>query len=501
MDNFDLNALVSVLKKTGKQTVEAFRELIADVKGDAPSAEGKLSARERIVSLFDRGTFSETGAFVRRRMSEFDPGKPDELEGVITGWGSVGGRLVYAFSQDLSRTGGAVSEAHAAKICELYRLAVENGAPVVGFFDSNGAFVPEGVRALSGYGKIMRAVSRSSGIVPQIAVVSGYCSGASAVIASMFDVSVIVDDGGVISVTPPFLAEGAGGAEFAADKGTVALRAEDDGKSLLAVRSLLRFIPDNNEAGGAILDSRDDVNRQMDISEYESSGDPRTLIRAAADDGEFLELYSPMGTGIVTGLCSFGGIPVGVVASDRSVADGALSPAAARKAARMISFFDAFNIPVLTVVDSCGLERSTEAEGAPYAAELAKLASAYASAGAPLVTLIVGEAYGTAFTVLGSKAIGADYVMALDTAKIAAMKADAAVAFLYNGDITKDVGREDLEKMWNETTANPVEAASSGDIDCVIAKGEIRQRICSAVFMTSRKSDAWASRRHSTPAL
>ncbi len=501
MDNFDLNALVSVLKKTGKMTIGAFRDFLSQTEKDYSPAEGKLSAKERLTALFDAGTFTETGAFVRRRMSEFDGEKPDEFEGVITGWGSVGGRLVFAFSQDLSRTGGAVSEAHAKKICEIYRLATENGAPVVGFFDSSGAFIPEGVRALAGYGRIMRASSRASGIVPQIAVIPGYCSGASAVIASMFDISFIVDGDGSISVAPPFLTDGAGGAEFSASSGAVCGRVADDGAATKAIRSLLPYLPDNNEAGVPLIDTPDDANRTVDVSSYLSSRDPKELLSAVADDGKFTELYRECAPGIVTALCSFGGVPTGVIATNGAVNEGVLSSDAARKAARVVSFFDGLNIPVLTVVDSAGLEKSAEAENAPYASNLAKLAAAYASASTPLVTLITGEAYGTAFAVLGSKAIGADVVMALETAKIAAMPAPTAVAFLKNGQISAEVSREELEKIWDETVANPVEAASSGEIDEIVAVAEIRQCICSAIYMTANKSGAWNARRHPTPSL
>ncbi len=501
MDKFDIDSFVSALKNTGRLTVDALRGLLKDDGDTAAPAEGKLTARGRLEALFDPGTFSETGAFVRRRPTEFDAEKPDVLEGVITGYGSVGGRLVYAFSQDLSRTSGAVSEAHAKKICDLYRLAVSNGAPVVGFFDSSGALIPEGVKALAGYGSVMRAASRASGVVPQIAVIPGYCSGASAVIASMFDISFIVKDGGSISVNPPFIAEGAGGSDFASSTGAACSVCDDDGAAVLSVRRTLSYLPENNEAGVPLFDTRDEADRQTDLSNYENTRDARDLIRAICDDGALIVLYGAATTEIYTGLCSFGGIPTGVIASDRAVCDGALTAAAARKAARMVSFFDAFGIPVLTVVDSCGLDTSTEAERAPYAAELAKLASAYASAASPLVTLIAGEAYGTAFCVLGSRAIGADAVFALKDAKIAAMRSSAAVAFLQNEKISAEISREELEKLWDDTVANPVEAASSGEIDDVIEKSDVRRKICSAIYMTSRKSDAWASRRHSTPEL
>ncbi|MBR3423277.1 MAG: hypothetical protein IKG80_02175, partial [Clostridia bacterium] len=318
---------------------------------------------------------------------------------------------------------------------------------------------------------------------------------------SMFDISLIVDGDGSISVAPPFLTDGAGGAEFSAASGAVCGRVADDGAAVSAIRSLLPYLPDNNESGGLLIDTRDDANRTVDVSSYLSSRDVKGLLSAIADDGKFIELYAECAPEIVTGLCSFGGVPTGVVASNGSVGGGVLTSDAARKAARVVSFFDGLNIPVFTVVDSSGLEKSADAEGAPYASNLAKLASAYASASSPLVTLITGEAYGTAFAVLGSKAIGADLVMALESAKVAAMPASAAVAFFKNGQISADVSREELEQIWDETVANPVEAASSGEIDEIVVPAQIRQRVCSAIYMIANKSGAWNARRHPTPSL
>ena len=489
MERFSFEALRGLLQKTGKLTTAAFRELVSC--SEEGREDGTLTARGRLARLFDEGTFTETGVFVRRRTDEFDSSDPVEFEGVITGWGAVDGCLVYAFAQDLSRTDGAVSEAHAKKICDIYRLALENGAPLVGFFDSNGAYIPEGVKALAGYGRIMKASAAASGIIPQIAVVSGYCTGAAAVIASMFDLTVVVGEGSVISVNPPFLAEGAGDAGFASGTGVAAVVAESDADSVDAVRNILAVIPENNESPLPLVDSTDSPERATDLSFYSNDRDVRKLTSEIADDGKVRELYSGYAPELEAAMISLGGTPVGVIALG-----GKLTAEAARKAKKAVSVFDSFGMPILTVVDSEGIECSESAERSPLAAELAGLASAYCAASSPLVTLIAGEAYGSVFTVMGSKSVGADAVMALESAKIAAMKASSAVAFLYNDKISAEVSREDLETSWNENVASPIEAAASGEIDDVIAPDEVRARLCAAFNMLSRKSRSWNSRRH-----
>lgn len=497
MDKLNFEALRRQLKKTGVKTASALRELLAESDSKSRSIpDGPLSARDRLVYLFDEGTFCESGVFVRRRSSEFDETAPDEFEGVICGWGAINGELVYAFSQDMSRTKGAMSEAHAKKICDVYRLAVENGAPIVGIFDSAGAFLPEGVRALAGYGKIMKCISAASGVIPQIAVVAGYSSGASSVAVSMFDIVIVTEDKGSISVNPPFITEGAGNHKFASETGAASIHAKNDSDAVNLVKKVLRYLPENNEAGVPDSLSNDEVNRVIDGSEYQNGGSVKALISSFADDGELLELYSEYGREIVTGLASLGGTSVGIIACDRNVNNGTLTAHAARKAAKALSFFDAFNIPVISIVDCAGLDSSIEAEKSPYVAELSKLAQAYSSAQTPLITLIAGEAYGSVFTIMGSKAVGADLVVALDSAKIGAMNASSAVAFMYNDKVSADVTREELEKEWNETVASPVEAASSGEIDDIISSEEIRQRLTAAVYMLSRKSKMKPLRRH-----
>ncbi len=484
MDKFNLESFAEALKNNGVKSASALRDLMTKTE---TSNESGLSARGRLEALFDNGTFSEIGTYVRRRASEFISSDTDEFEGVICGWGAVNGGLVYAFSQDISRTSGAFTETHARKICELYKLAVENGAPVVGIFDSAGAYIPEGISVLAGYGKVMKAVSSASGIVPQIALVPGYASGASAVICGMFDL-VVTTENGSVSVNAPFNTKNDGSAVT----GVSAISASDDASGIAAVKELLAYLPANNFEGAPDGLSADDINRLITLD----TKDAFAVISSLVDDGKFVELYSEYAKEIVVGLASVNGSSVGVVANNKAVNGGAITANAARKASRAVSLFDSFNLPVITIVDSIGLARSSESENAPFASELAKLASAYAASSSALVTLVVGEAYGSAYTVMGSKALGADLVLAVDSAKIAAMNASSAVAFLWNDRISAKVSRDDLEVLWNEAVATPVEAAVSGEIDDIIDSAEARQRIGAALAMLSSKSGYVASRKH-----
>ncbi|MBQ8332582.1 MAG: hypothetical protein IJX93_02270 [Clostridia bacterium] len=473
------------------KTAAAFRELL--MKNEKSGKDGVMTARERITALFDEGTFTETGAYTMRRISEFDGETPDELESVITGYGSVNGCLVYAFAQDMNRTKGSVSEAAAKKICASYKLAVENGCPIVGIFDSAGAYLPEGVRSLAGYASVMKVAASASGIIPQIAIVPGVAQGAAAVIASMFDF-VIATENSRISINPPFVV-GGGETSDSVESGVVSLTAKTDAEALGAARMLLSYLPSNNEEGGVEVLTNDEVNRLVDTSAY-ASGDMKALIAAFADDAAYIELGGEYAKSVTTGLVSLCGTVCGIVGTNHAEEEGRLTSKAARKAAKFISFCDCFGIPVITLVDSEGFAVCGDEEKNPYSAEIGHLAGAYAQAKVPLVTLVSGAAYGSVFSVLGSKAIGADIVFALDTAKISPMNAKSAVALLWNDQISKDMSREDLEAKWNETEANVLNAARAGEVDDIIESAEVRQRLASAVMMLSAKAASAPKRRH-----
>lgn len=488
METKSFEVLYRSLAGNAGKTASALRETIASLGG---------SARERIAMLFDEGTFVETGAYVTRRNSEFEDNACEELEGVITGWGAVNGSLVYAYAQDLSRTKGAVSETQAQKIVELYRMATENGAPIIGIFDSAGAYLPEGIRALAAYGKIMKAASLASGVIPQIAVVPGISQGAAAVIAGMYDFVIVTEDTASLSVNAPFLVgEDAGKSTFAAETGLAAITAKDTAEAIGYAKLLVSMLPANNAEGTVDAISNDEINRLVSIDAYTASKDMKSLIAAFADEAKFVELWDSYAPEAVCGLVSLGGTVCGVVGNNHAVNDGILTAAAARKITKLVSFCDCYNIPVITLVDSKGADVSLEAEKSPYAAELAKLAHTYAMARTPLITLNAGEAYGTVFTLMGSKALGADVVLCLEDAKIGVLPASSAVAFLWNDKIAGDVTRAELEEKWDATVGTPVAAAKAGEVDDIIAAAEIRQRLTAAVMMLQAKSKGSPYRRH-----
>lgn len=490
--------ILDALKDASIKTATQLREIFSEAESKATAPADCLTARGRIEALFDEGTFMESGKYVRRTPGELDSGKDDSFEGVICGFGSVCGKLTFAFCQDYSRTKGALTEAQAKKIEEIYRLAMENGAPVIGIFDSAGALLPEGVRALAGYSRMMNCASKASGVIPQIAIIPGVCAGSAAVVAGMFDLVIISETKGNVSFNAPFVlgCDKAGKSEFAQKSGLAALTAKTDRECILCARILISYLPMNNVEGTVEAFSNDDANRIIDISEYRATKDAKELIVSFADDGKYLELYAQYGMEMTVGLISLNGTVCGVVANNKAQNGGILTCDAARKAARMVSFCDSFDIPVISILDSEGPDVSIAAEASPYAAELAKLAFAYSAAKCPLITLIAGEAYGAHFSLMGSKALGADVVLALADAKIGVMSASRAVAFLVNDKISENVTREELEAKWDEKIGNAISAASAGEVDDIIDDGEIRQRIAAALMMLSAKSKCAPARRH-----
>ncbi|MCI8386867.1 MAG: carboxyl transferase [Clostridiales bacterium] len=461
------------------------------------------TANERIRSLFDEGTFAEVGAYAHKIAAELD-GSNGELESVVCGYGAIDGRLVFAFAQDFSRMKGALGAMHAKKICDLYELAIKNGAPVIGIFDSAGAYVLEGVEALAGYGKIMKKVSDASGVIPQIAVIAGVCGGAMAAVASMFDIVIGAEKGGSLYVNPPFvlnnLEKGAnfGTIKTAAEGGLVNVVCADDTAALAYVRTLLAYIPQNNADGTAYSSTTDEINRLVDVESI-ISGDGYSMaevIEAISDDAKFLELSAEYGKSMLTGFVTMNGMVIGVVANQPAVNGGKLCADAAKKASKFISFCDCFDIPLLTLVDTEGYAVSVESEKAQYGAALAKLASAYASSDNAKVTVVLGKAYGAAYTLMGSKSIGADIALAVDSAKISAMPTSSAVAFAWNDKVTDNAKRGEIEAEWDSVMASPVAAAKSGEIDDIISIDELRQRVSAAFEMLGAKNALCIEKRH-----
>ncbi|MBQ8837009.1 MAG: hypothetical protein IJ002_05845 [Clostridia bacterium] len=457
----------------------------------AAATAKNFSARQIITSVLDEGTFAEIGAYVKRTPDS------EEFEGVICGYGAIDSRLVFVFAQDFYRMKGAFDDSQAKKICALYELAVKNGAPVIGIFNSAGAVISEGVDALGAYGKVMSAVAKASGVIPQIAYIDGICAGSAAVIASMFDIAVSVKDKSSVYVNPPSLLKGnAGTSEYASANGLVSKVYKGVGEALGGIRTLVNYLPQNNMEGTVTEMMTDDLNRLVDVS-FVADGnyDVKKVITAIADNCNYIELSEDYAPEAVCALATIGGSVAGVVANQPSVNGGRLTPFGARKIAKFVSMCDSFAIPVVTLVDSEGFAVGDEYENMPFAAELSKLAYAYSGATTAKVTVVLGNAFGGAFTLMGSKSIGADVAFALDSAKISIMSPRSAVAFLCNERVAKKT-REEVEASWAAENAAPVMAAVHGEIDDIIANTELRQRICAALSMLASKCGCTPERKH-----
>ena len=444
-------------------------------------------SKERIESLFDAGTFVELGAYTKRKNSE------EEFEGVVCGYGAVAGKLVFAFAQDSGRTKGAFGERHAKKIAGMYDLAIKNGAPVVAMFDSAGAVVYDGAAALAAYGKLMKCISAASGVIPQVALISGVCGGSSAVAASMFDFTVTIKDKSKLYVNSPFVV---GEAFDASATGISAAECESEASAIAYVKALLSAIPQNNAEGVLAADITDDINRAVafDAKNYKAA----ELVAQLSDNGKFVRVYEKYAKNLCAGFASFGGVMAAVIASDN---EGMLDIGAARVAAKMVSFCDSFGIPVVTLVDSCGLDASADAEAAAYASELSRLAQAYASSECAKVSVVLGKAYGAAFTLLASKTLGADLAYALEDACISVLSPEASVAFVWNDKVTEEKSREEVEAEWRERCASAADAADCGEIDDVIESADLRKRICAALSMLAYKADGVPARKHAVMPL
>ncbi len=452
--------------------------------------EGSTDARKQIALLLDEGTFVETGAYVKRGFSDFlTTDDANELEGVITGYGSLDGKLTFVFAEDGSRMGGYVDDRYAKKIADLYSLALANGAPVVGVFNSNGTNIFNGTSSLAAYGKIISSVNRASGVIPQIAVIAGNCIGLSAAIASMFDITVM-NEGASLYVSSPTLT----GNENAQDS-IIAFKGTDVDCAGF-VRSLVAFLPSNSSLGIQASECTDNLNRTL--GELDFGGEALAAISVIADNAVYYEVGKNFASSTVTAFTTIGGVKCCVVANSFAKNEGKIDRDAAKKISRFVSFADRFNLPVVTLVDSLGLIIDAECENG-FAPELAKLAFAYASASVPKVTVILGHAIGASFVLLGSKSLGADLVYALDTAEIGALSAESGVAFAWDKYITEDHTREDLIAEWKTSVSSPANAASSGEIDDIIDTNELRARICTSLLMLSCKGASSLTNRKVLP--
>ena len=430
----------------------------------------QTKGNSKIALLFDAGTFVETGAYIKRA------GCVEEYEGVISGYGSIDGKLAFAFVQDGDRNKGAFDATGAKKISALYKMAMSAGAPVIGVFDSAGALVPEGSAVLSAYGELLGCISAASGIIPQIGVIAGSCTGLCAVAAGMLDVKIAVDTAKVYLTAE----------ENQAPDADMLCKSEDE--AFVAARKLIALLPQNNK-DCAVMQVADPAERAT-LADVQ---DTHALVEDICDAGSLIWLGEQKKDGMLICFASIGGVTVGVVATDRAQNGGKLTDKGAKRAARLVTLCDSLHIPVVTLVDSEGIApKCTSCGVKAYGA----LSGAYATAECAKVTVVTGNAYGAAFTLLGSRAQGADLTLAVPDACISAMDPSAAVAFLYNDEITAEKSRAEVEAEYKATKASALAAAEKGDIDDIIPAEELRARICAALYMLSTKANGVPTRRH-----
>jgi Acetyl-CoA carboxylase, carboxyltransferase component (subunits alpha and beta) len=483
---------------------------------DAQHAKGKLTARERIEVLLDEGSFEEFDMFVTHRATDFGMAEQKIAgDGVVTGWGTINGRQVYVFSQDFTVLGGSLSETHAQKICKIMDMAMKNGAPVIGLNDSGGARIQEGVASLAGYAEVFKRNVDASGVIPQISVIMGPCAGGAVYSPAMTDFIFMVRDSSYMFVTGPDVvktvtneivtAEELGGATTHTKKSSVADGAYDnDIEALEGVRRLFDFLPLNNRAQPPVRPFYDDPSRvemALDTLVPDSPTKPydmKELINALADEGDFFEIQEAFARNIITGFIRMEGQTVGVVANQPMVLAGCLDIDASRKAARFVRFCDAFNIPILTLVDVPGFLPGTAQEYGGVIKHGAKLLFAYSQATVPMVTLITRKAYGGAYDVMASKHIGADINYAWPTAEIAVMGAKGAAEILYRSELgdPEKIARRTAE--YEERFANPFKAAERGFIDEVIMPHSSRRRIARAFAALRNKRVESPWKKHDT---
>ena len=478
---------------------------------EAQHRRGKLTARERLDVLLDEGSFEEYDMFVEHRCADFGmeaqriPG-----DGVVTGHGTVNGRLVFVFSQDFTVFGGSLSEAHAEKICKVMDRAMKVGAPVVGLNDSGGARIQEGVASLGGYAEVFQRNVLASGVVPQVSVIMGPCAGGAVYSPAMTDFIFMVEDTSFMYVTGPDVVrtvthetvthEELGGARTHARRSGVAdLALDNDIEALLQVRRFLGFLPSSNREPPPLRPTEDPVDRQepsLDSLVPDNPNKPydiKELIRKTADEGVFFELQPDWAANIVIGFARYGGQPVGVVANQPMVLAGCLDIDSARKGGRFVRFCDAFNLPIVTFVDVPGFLPGTVQEYGGIIKHGAKLLFAYAEATVPKVTLITRKAYGGAYDVMSSKHLRGDVNYAWPQAEIAVMGAKGAVEIIFRQDIGDEEKIAGRTAEYAQKFANPFIASARGYIDDVIRPRNTRFRICRSleVLRNKRLENPW----------
>ncbi|MGD1996515.1 MAG: acyl-CoA carboxylase subunit beta [Anaerolineae bacterium] len=481
-------------------------------------ARAKMTARERLETLLDPGSFFELDTFAAHRATEFGLDRKRPLgDGVVTGWGHVEGRPVYVFAQDFTVLGGSVGETHGRKICEVFDLALENGAPVIGLNDSGGARIQEGVDALAAYGEIFYRNTLASGVVPQISVIMGPCAGGAVYSPALTDFTIMVEETARMFITGPDVVRAVtheevtfgelGGAGVHHSRSGVAhFTAGDDAQALALVRRLLSYLPSNNAEDPPYLPSVDPPDRtdeELDrlVPEDPAQGyDMREVIHLILDDGEFLEVQAEFAQNLVVGLGRLGGMAVGLVAQQPAVLAGVLDIDASDKGARFIRFCDCFNIPLVTFADTPGFLPGVAQEHGGIIRHGAKMIYAYAEATVPKLSVVTRKAYGGAYIVMSSKSLRGDICLAWPRAEIAVMGPEGAVNVIFRKELAQAEDeakmRDRLVEEYRDRFANPYIAAARGYVDRVITPRQTRPCLIRGLQMLRNKRTRRPRRKH-----
>ena len=488
---------------------------------DSQHAKGKLTARERIEILLDEGSFEEFDMFVTHRCTDFDMQNQIFLsDGVVTGYGTIEGRLVYVYSQDFTVFGGSLSESYAKKICKVMDQAMMVGAPVIGVNDSGGARIQEGVNSLAGYAEIFQRNILASGVIPQISAIFGPCAGGAVYSPALTDFIMMSKENSYMFVTGPKVVKTVtgedvtdadlGGAMVHASKsGVTHFVVENETEGLNKIRTLMAYLPSNNMEEAPLVPCNDPINRLDDylnsiIPENPNKAyDVKEVITGIVDNGEFLEVHEHYAKNLVVGFARFNGASVGIVANQPNCMAGVLDINASRKGARFVRFCDAFNIPIVTFVDVPGFLPGTAQEYNGIIIHGAKFLYAYGEATVPKVTITLRKSYGGAHDVMSCKQLRGDINYAWPSAEIAVMGASGAVAILYGSDLKKIENPEakakfiaEKEKEYTDKFANPFEAAKYGYIDDIIEPRNTRFRVIRALQQLSTKKLSNPAKKH-----
>lgn len=478
----------------------------------------KLTARERINALMDAGSFVEIDAFVSHRCTEFGMDAVEAPgEGVVTGYGTVDGRLVYVYSQDFTVVGGSLGEMHAKKICKVMDMASKMGAPIIGMNDSGGARIQEGIDALSGFGEIFYRNTINSGVIPQISVIMGPCAGGAVYSPAITDFIFMVDNTSKMFITGPQVIESVTGEKVSAEElggsrvhasksGVCHFTASNDEECIAQIRELLSYLPSNNLEEAPYETPTDPINRLSEKlttivpDNPNKAYDVKEVIAEIVDNGKFIEVQKEFATNIVVGYARMNGMSVGIVANQPKVKAGSLDCDASDKAARFIRTCDSFNIPIITLTDTPGYFPGVDQEHGGIIRHGAKLLYAYSEATVPKINVIIRKAYGGAYIAMSSKHLDTDVVMAWPTAEIAVMGPEGATNIIFKNDIAQSddpiTTRADKIQEYRNKFATPFVAAERGYVDDVIEPDSTRPRIIAALEMLSSKRDSRPAKKH-----